>query len=169
MTVKHLILSTELVCCDRMAKTQEPSSWSMPWDNLWFDFPRIPQERHDCVPPLHISFEISRAAVILHIQFPCIVYFLSFYPNLSVSSMPCKSQYVKWFPRKQEICMHFFATLRPESISVRGISSYKISTTETADLVFVLLDNDLIISNYRARKNVPWFHGKQNTSGIKTF
>ena len=41
-----------------------------------------------------------------------------------------------------------FATLRPESISVRGMFSYKISVTLTANLVFVLSDNDLIICNY---------------------
>ena len=35
-----------------------------------------------------------------------------------------------------------------ESISVRGLLSYKMYTTETANLVFVLLDNDLILGNY---------------------
>ena len=45
------------------------------------------------------------------------------------------------------IKMHvLFATLRLESISVRGISSYKISTTKAANLVFVLLD--LTVGNY---------------------
>ena len=39
-------------------------------------------------------------------------------------------------------------TLRPESILVRRMFTYRISTTETANLVFVLLDNDLIAGNY---------------------
>ena len=71
--------------------------------------------------------------------------------------------------------MYFFATLRLESISVRGMYSHKISTTETENLIFVLLDNDLIEGNYWARKNFPWFHAvilnnqKQNASKIKTF
>ena len=35
--------------------------------------------------------------------------------------------------------MYFFATLRLESISVRGMHSPKISTTETENVAFVLL------------------------------
>ena len=44
--------------------------------------------------------------------------------------------------------MYFFATLGLESISVRGMHLQKNSTTETYNLAFVLLDNDLIVDNY---------------------
>ena len=54
--------------------------------------------------------------------------------------------------------MYFFSILRLESISVRGLFSYKICTIETVNPVFVLSDNDLIAGNYWARKNVPLFH-----------
>ena len=39
-----------------------------------------------------------------------------------------------------------------ESISVRGMFSYKYSARETADLAFVLSDNDLLIDNDLERK-----------------
>ena len=69
--------------------------------------------------------------------------------------------------------MCFFGTLKLESISIRGIFSYKVATTETTNLVFVLLDNDLIIGNYGAIKNVLQLHEvivnnrKQNVSKNK--
>ena len=61
----YAFYSEQLVYCHRMVKTQVSSSWSMLWDNLWFDFPGLPQEHHDCISPLHTSFEFSRAGVIL--------------------------------------------------------------------------------------------------------
>ena len=41
--------------------------------------------------------------------------------------------------------MYFFAAIRLESISVRGMHLHKIFTTDTENLAFVLLDNDLMV------------------------
>ena len=43
---------------------------------------------------------------------------------------------------------HLLSCGTKESISVRGMFSYETSATETANLVSVSLDNDLIIGNY---------------------
>ena len=60
-------------------------------------------------------------------------------------------KHARQFPTREVLLLkakNIHATLRLENISVRGMFSYESSTKETANLVFVSLEDYLMVGNY---------------------